>query len=191
MLLDYSEKKLILKFLYWGAGESGKTTNLSFINQSLSPENNGNFIKLENENKSTLFFDFLSLNLGIFKGLNVFYNLYTVPGQQKHKNIASLQLKGADGIVFVADSRAEKREENIESYKNLIRGLDNAGIDHKKIPIVFQYNKRDHKKSECISRINKDININNKPIIEASAINGNGVFATLKTLSNLYFTTLN
>ena len=66
----------------------------------------------------TLFFDFLPLNVGEIRGFKTRFHLYTVPGQVVYDASRKLIFKGLDGVVFVADSQAERMEENLQSMEN-------------------------------------------------------------------------
>jgi signal recognition particle receptor subunit beta len=140
-------------------------------------------VSLNTANERTLFFDFLPLDLGSVQGFKTKFSLYTVPGQVEYNASRRLVLNGADGIVFVADSQRSKLEENIESKKNMIENLASYGLVLGKIPWVIQYNKRDMPDSMSIEELESAMNPERVPYFEAVAVNGQGVFATLKAIS--------
>jgi len=43
----------------------------------------------------------------------------------------------------VADSQREKKQENIDSFKDMVENLVDFGEDINNVPIILQYNKRD------------------------------------------------
>lgn len=190
VLVNYADRKVNCKIIYYGAGESGKTTNLLYIYNQLDSKIRSEMTSLEGLNERTLFFDFLSIDLGEIKGFNVDFSLYTVPGQIEYNAARKLILNGVDGIVFVADSRPEKREENMQSLSNLIGNLQAYNLSLDTIPIVFQYNKRDAEDAMSIDTMEKDLNKGGYPSFEATAKDGSGVFATLKSVSNQILTGL-
>jgi GTPase SAR1 family protein len=116
--------------------------------------------------------------------------LYTVPGQVFYNSTRKLVLKGADGVVFVADSQAKMTEANVESYKNLEDNLREMGIRIEEIPLVMQFNKRDLPNLSSIEEMNTVINHHNAPFYEAVATTGIGVEDTLKAVTKLVFNNL-
>ncbi len=184
VFVNYADKKVSCKIVYCGIGESGKTTNVTFIYNKLDSSIRSEMTALEGLNARTLFFDFLSINLGTVKGFNTSFSLYTTPGQEEHAAVRKIVLNGVDGIIFVADSRPEKRQENIDCFKELQEDLASYGLSLGKIPIVFQYNKRDIDDCINLETLEDDLNKEGFPSFEAVANNGMGVFATLKSISN-------
>jgi signal recognition particle receptor subunit beta len=147
-------------------------------------------VTIKTDADRTLFFDFLPFDIGKIKGYDVKIQLYTVPGQVKYNATRKLVLRGVDGIVFVADSLAVRREENIFSLKNLQENLASYKKSIFKIPLVLQYNKRDLLEQSIpmltVERLEKDLNARLKvPSIEASALTGNNVAETLKKILSM------
>ena len=66
-----------------------------------------------------------------------------MPGQVYYNASRKLILKGVDGVVFVADSQADRAEANLESMQNLYDNMSAYGYDLTRMPFVIQYNKRD------------------------------------------------
>src|SRR5581483_7587335 len=114
-IINIPDKTISCKIVYYGTGLGGKTTNLKYIYSRLSPSCCGEIIILQTETERTLFFDFLSMDLGTVAGFTTRFALYTVPGQVEYNASRRLILNGADGIVFVADSDVMRSSENIES----------------------------------------------------------------------------
>jgi hypothetical protein len=141
--INYSSREINCKIVYYGPGLCGKTTNLQYIYAKTNPEAKGKMISLATETERTLFFDFLPVHLGELSGFKTRFLLYTVPGQVKYASTRKLVLKGADGVVFVADSMRVRHEQNIESLKDLAQNLKDYGINIFHFPLVMQYNKRD------------------------------------------------
>jgi hypothetical protein len=184
VLVNYADRKLTCKIVYYGTGESGKTSNLIYIHNTLDSAIRSDMACLEGLNERTLFFDFLSINLGDVKGFNTTFSLYTTPGQMEYNAARKIILNGVDGIVFVADSSPGKREENISSYNNMLANLKEFNLLPENIPIVLQYNKRDLPKILEFEQLENDLNRSGFPSFEAVATEGRGVFATLKSVSN-------
>lgn len=183
--VNLKKKEVQAKIVYYGPGRGGKTTNLEFIYNRIRHKMQNEMVTIKTHGDRTLFFDFLPLNIGTIKGYSIRTQLYTVPGQVKYDATRRLVLRGVDGIVFVADSMAVRKEKNISSLKNL---EENLAIYHKdlyKIPIVMQYNKRDlgQKGVPLLSFAELEEDLNSKlkaPRFGASAMTGHDVVATLK-----------
>jgi signal recognition particle receptor subunit beta len=172
--------EVTVKLVYYGPGLCGKTTNLEKVYGNPKLENKGKMISMSTETDRTLFFDFLPMELGTVGGQKVRVQLYTVPGQVFYDATRKLVLRGADGVVFVADSQTSMRESNIESLENLKTNLRVNRIDPDKIALVFQYNKRDLPEVDTVEEMNAYLNPTNLPAVEAVAIQGTGVTATLR-----------
>jgi signal recognition particle receptor subunit beta len=183
--INYAEKELNLKIVYYGTGLCGKTTNLRMVYGALNPERRGKMMSLATELDQTLFFDFLPVDLGSIKGWKLRHHLYTVPGQIYYNVSRKLVLKNVDGIVFVVDSQEERLEENLESYNNLLDNLASYSLSIDTIPLVMQYNKRDLPNIMPISDLQSHINKAAYEYFESVAIRGIGVFDTLKTICRL------
>ncbi len=179
-----------VKIVYYGPGRGGKTTNLEYINKKYRNQIKNEMVSLKTQDDRTLFFDFLPFDVGQIKGFTVTIQLYTVPGQVKYNATRRLVLRGADGIVFVADVQKEQRRKNIESLNQLHENLQTYNVDLFKMPLVMQYNKVDLKHSgiEIIPTqvLQKDLNsILRAPAFEASALKGGNVIPTLKKIITL------
>ena len=176
-------KEVNCKIVYYGPGLGGKTANLNYVFAATKPESRGKMISLETETERTLFFDFLPLDLGKIGEYKVRFHLYTVPGQVFYDASRKLILKGADGVVFVADSQAARMEANIESLENLEQNLTAYGGSLKAMPHVIQYNKRDMPDISSVAELRETLNLHKAPDFEAVAKTGAGVFETLKGLA--------
>jgi signal recognition particle receptor subunit beta len=191
VVFNYSGKEVSAKIVYYGPGLSGKTTNLEHIYGKVPERQRGKMVSMKTKTDRTLFFDFLPLSAGEINGFRTRFLLYTVPGQVYYNATRKLVLKGTDGVVFVADSDPELREANKESFANLEKNLAEYGMNTDSIPLVLQYNKRDVPNAMSIEALNADLNRGNWPIVEAVAMNGDGVFETFKAITRLVFQKMN
>lgn len=178
--VNYTTKEINCKIVYYGPGLGGKTTNLQYLYHRTSNDSKGRLISLATNTERTLFFDFLPLALGTIRGFKVRFHLYTVPGQVFYDASRRLILKGADGVVFVADSQVQRMEANIESLKNLEFHIQSQGDTLTSIPLVLQYNKRDLPNVSPVSEMSKRLNRYGAQEFEAIAVRGLGVVESLK-----------
>ena len=186
VVVSYSGKEINAKLVYYGAGLCGKTTNLEAIYEAVPDTSRGKMVSMKTQSDRTLFFDLLPLDLGEIMGFKTRFLLYTVPGQVFYNATRKLVLKGADAIVFVADSEVGKMEENKESLANLRANLTEYSLDLDSIPWVIQYNKRDLPNLYTLDELNAELNPGGKvPFFESVAREGKGVFETFRGISHL------
>jgi signal recognition particle receptor subunit beta len=190
VLFNNATKEITAKVVYYGPGLCGKTTNLQFIYESLPSNNRSKMLSLATRTDRTLFFDFLPLDLGKIRGMRMRLQLYTVPGQVYYNSTRQLVLKGADGVVFVADSQDGALDANLESLQNLEDNLKRQGLRLNEMPLVMQYNKRDLPNALPIPELERDVNKFKVPHVESVATTGVGVERTLKTITHLVLTHL-
>ena len=185
VLLNYATKEIVAKIVYYGPGLCGKTTNLQSVYAKLNPKKRGKMISLATEADRTLFFDFLPLELGTIQGFKVRFQLYTVPGQVFYASTRKLVLKGADAVVFVADSQTDVFDKNVESIEDMRQNLIDNGLDPDTIPVVMQYNKRDLPNVMSIEELNEKLNPKGFSHLGAAAVDGTGVVETFKEITRL------
>jgi mutual gliding-motility protein MglA len=186
VVVSYSGKEINAKLVYYGAGLSGKTTNLEAIYEAVPETSRGKMVSMKTQSDRTLFFDLLPLDLGEIMGFKTRFLLYTVPGQVFYNATRKLVLKGADAVVFVADSGIGKMEENKESLANLRANLSEYGLKLEEIPFVVQYNKRDLPNVYSVEELNAELNPDGAwQTFEAVATQGAGVFETFRGVSHL------
>jgi len=186
-IINLKKKEVQAKVVYYGPGRGGKTTNLEYIYKKFRSRIQTEMVTIKTHGDRTLFFDFLPIEIGRIKGYDIRIQLYTVPGQVKYESTRRLVLRGVDGIVFVADSLAVRRKENVLSLKSLADNLASYKKSILEIPLVFQYNKRDLLDEGIpllpVEWLEKDLNSKLKaPSFEASALKGPNVVQTMKRI---------
>ena len=182
--INFAAREINCKLVYYGPGLGGKTANLQWIYDHANPGHKGKMISLATETDRTLFFDFLPLDLGTVRGFKTRFHLYTVPGQVFYEASRKLILKGADGVVFVADSQEERMDANMETLDGLQEHLKEHGLEFQTIPYVLQLNKRDLPGVLSVDELKKQLQLKGEPSVEAVAFQGNGVFETLKAVAS-------
>jgi signal recognition particle receptor subunit beta len=182
-LINIASHEIHCKIVYYGIGYCGKTTNLQHVFKSINPNARGDMLSIATETERTLFFDFLPLDLGTVHGFRTRFHLYTVPGQILYERTRLAVLNGADGIVFVVDSQADKFEENVQSISELEMNMRRIGKDMRTFPMVMQWNKRDMPNALPVPVLERYLNRRRAPSYEAIAADGRGVFATLRAIS--------
>ena len=188
--VNFATREITAKLVFYGPGLGGKTTSLQHIHSTLPGENRGKMISLATEEDRTIYFDFLPLHLGKIQDFAVRVQLYTVPGQVRYNATRKLVLRGADGLVFVADSQKHKKLADAESYNNMEQNLREHGKDLKELPHILQFNKIDLPGIMNSEELNQLLNKYNVPFFETCATNGIGVFDALKSITKLVFNDL-
>lgn len=172
--VDFTERQLTLKLVYYGPPLSGKTSNLRALHGAVDKLNRGRLMTLDTRDDRTLFFDLLPIFFRA-SGFSFRIKVYTVPGQPVHEATRKVVLAGADGVVFVADSQPDQLDANRGSWTNLLANLESLGIAQ--IPVVVQYNKRDLPNAISIAGADRFCGEGRQPI-EACAKQGKGVVTT-------------
>jgi len=183
-LINMAKREINCKIVYYGIGLSGKTTNLHYIHQAVSPHDVGDMVSIDTETERTLYFDLLPLELGRVHGFQIRFQLYTVPGQILYQQTRVSVLKGADCVVFVADSQASKLQENIESWNELTEQLKRMNKNINDFPLVMQWNKRDLSDILPTSVLEQYLNPYRFPSFESVAVTGQGVIECLRVAIN-------
>jgi signal recognition particle receptor subunit beta len=183
--VNYNNKEITVKIVYYGPALSGKTTCLKYIYDSGEYRKKGKLITLDTDGDRTLFFDFLPIEIGKLGDYAIKIQLYTVPGQVAYNTTRKLVLQGSDGIVFVADSQVVMREQNIDSFQNLRDNLKANNIPLEETPLIFHYNKRDLKETLPTDLLNKDLNPENKAFFPTVGTTGENVLEGLHAIMKM------
>ena len=142
MRYNPARQEVILKVVYCGPGLGGKTSNLEHLQAHAPAGSASPLTTVDHNSERTLQFDMLATALGPVQGLNVRLEFATVPGQSYYAATRRHILTGADGVVFVADSRREALDENIDAMNEMLGNLRHHGLGDD-LPLVVQYNKQD------------------------------------------------
>lgn len=180
---NFDTKDIHCKVIYFGPASAGKTENLRSIFNQTSAEIRSGLLELHQDDGSTRYFDFLPLSVGQLGDFHVKLHLFTLPVSSLYQSTASVILRGVDGFVFVADSRAECLIDNIKALNKCRRILQDEGYNVAEIPRVIQYNKRDLPGIFPIEILRNELNPSGYPDFEASALKNLGIVETLENLA--------
>jgi signal recognition particle receptor subunit beta len=176
------EKRMTLKFVYYGPALSGKTTNLMQLHDLLNPTGCGELMSFETKGDRTIFFDFLPVTVKSESGFKIKIKLFTVPGQVSHDATRKAVLSRADAVVFVADSQKNQSMSNFESFDNLEKNVGRVGLDFENLPLVIQFNKRDLNSIISKAEVLERWCPTGLPVTFSSAIYGKGVKETFEEI---------
>src|SRR5256884_9405888 len=183
--INFPAREINCKLVYYGPGLGGKTANLQWIYDHTGQNQKGKMVSLATETDRTLFLDLLPLDLGTVRGFKTRFHLYTVPGQVFYEAGRKLILKGADGVIFVADSQEERLDANFETMENLQEHLKEHNLKFESIPYVLQLNKRDLPNAMAVPELTKQLQKKGEPEMEAVGVTGQGEFETLREAAKL------
>ncbi len=178
--INRAAREINCKVVYYGPGLGGKTTNLQYIFGQVPGDHRSQMISLATEGDRTLFFDFLPLELGEVRGYKTRFHLYTVPGQVFYSASRKLILRNVDGVVFVADSQAQRLDANLEALDDLQDNLQAQGNALAELPYVLQLNKRDLPGALPVEDLTAALRRFQEPIIPGVANQGVGVLESLQ-----------
>ncbi len=185
MHVDWLRQEIVFKIVYYGPGLGGKTTNLEYLHAHLEPALRSRLVVLKSPEERTLYFDFFELALGAIKGKKPRFHLYTIPGQLYYAPSRKIVLRGADAVVFVADSQSARMQDNLDTLMDLELKLIQQQKTLAQFPWVLQYNKRDLPGIESVEGMEAALNFLRVPHYEAVAIRGIAVFETLRGVIQL------
>jgi signal recognition particle receptor subunit beta len=176
--LNHRDRTIKVKLVYYGPPVGGKTTNLQILHRSAAAKRRGELISINSAQDRTILFDLLPLRTPGFRGFDLRLQVLAVPGQAMYSATRRLVLKGADSLVFVANSALDRWEENIQSYREMTQNLVAHRLDPGQMPLVLQYNKRDLPQVLEIEALDRALNTRHTDVVPAVAVRGEGVLET-------------
>lgn len=141
--IDATNRRIDVKVVWWGPARGGKTTSLRSVHASCDPVDRGVLSSIDTEDERTYFFDYAPLDLPRFGDYQPRVHAYTVPGQDAYIETRRRILRGADGVVFVADSSLNAQAANVVSWRGLLEALAVEDRPGQPTPIVLAANKQD------------------------------------------------
>ncbi len=176
--LNHRDRTIKIKVVYYGPPVGGKTTNLQVLHQQAAGPRRGEMISINSAQDRTILFDLLPLKTPGFRGFDLRLQILAVPGQAMYAATRRLVLKGADSLVFVANSAVDRWDENIQSYREMTQNLLSHHLDPATMPLVFQYNKRDLPQVMEPEAMDRALNGRKADTVAAVAVRGEGVLET-------------
>lgn len=170
-VLDPTTNEIVIRVVYDGPPEAGKTTSVralatSFSQSSETPE--------ENEEGRTQWFDWMEYVGGRFEGSQIRCQVVSVPGQREIGKRRTALLASADVVVFVGDTTRERWARTLE-YLSELHGM--TGQAGRSVGVVFQANKRDVADAVPLPEIRRELGEARWEIgiVESIAADGTGI----------------
>ena len=183
--INHRERTIKVKIVFYGPAVGGKTSNLKVLFESALGTRRGQFLSINSRQDRTILCDLLPLRSGGFRGYELKLQLAAVPGQAIYAASRRVILKGVDGIVFVANSAADRWHESQQSFQEMTANLLTLQLDPRRIPLVLQYNKRDLPEVMPIAELSRALNDRRAPEFPAVATRGEGVLETFSAILSL------
>lgn len=176
--ISHRERVVRAKIIYYGPAAGGKTTNLVVLHQRADPKRRGEMVSVNSTQDRTILLDLLPMKTPAFRGYELRFQVIAVPGQRMYAASRKLLLNGADSVVFVANSAADRWEETLSSLREMNQNLLAHGLDPTTIPLVYQYNKRDLPEVTPMEAMDRTLNARRTASFTAVAIREEGVLET-------------
>src|SRR5688500_8450688 len=180
--LNHRERTVKVKIVYYGPPVGGKTTNLQVLHQHAAAQRRGELVSVNSAQDRTVLFDLLPMKAPGFRGFDLRLQILAVPGQAMYGATRRLTLKGADSVVFVANSAADRWDENVQSFREMTENLIAHQLDPASLPMVLQYNKRDLPEVTAFDFMDRTLNARKVESISAVAVRGEGVLETFAAI---------
>ncbi|MGH9552054.1 MAG: ADP-ribosylation factor-like protein [Terriglobales bacterium] len=164
------------KLVYFGAPGAGKRTNLSQLQQRLEAA----------PVQATDGDGALNLSLNSLQPVAPApVSIFTLSGVLDTAPAWGALLKGVHGVVFVADSNADRFSENLRAMTELIGRLAYYRLKIDNFPVIVQYNKRDLPNAVPVARLEEELNPFGMPAFSTVASDGTGVLECAQILCHL------
>jgi signal recognition particle receptor subunit beta len=180
--IDQRNRTIRVKIVYYGPPLGGKTTNLLRLHARAVEAQRGEMISINSRQDRTILFDLLPLTAVGPRGFELRFQVVAVPGQALYSATRRAALRGADGVVFVANSAADRWQESVTSYNEMKKHLVDHGIDPTAVPFALQYNKRDLPLVTEVGAMDLGLRMGPDPAVLAVATRGEGVIETFEAI---------
>jgi signal recognition particle receptor subunit beta len=170
-VLDRERDVIVIRVVYDGAPEAGKTTSLRALAGSL-----GQTLHSPAEHSGrTLYFDWMDYTAGRFEGYQIRCQIVSVPGQRELARRRWRLIKDADVVVSVGDSTVTRIVESIESLSELASFLERTSAPP--VGVIFQANKRDLPSAMPIDELRTLVRSRGSSVgvVESVAADGTGI----------------
>jgi hypothetical protein len=173
------------KLVYYGSAGAGTSANLECIHRKLKKEHRGELHKTNAPGDESATFEVLPVQLGSVRGFKTSIHLYTVPTGDAHAEQRRHVLRGADGVVFIADARPARYAATVAAALELETFLKAEGRSFADIHLLVQYNHCDEASENDIENVHKSLRLRPAASFPSSTGDGKGVLPALTTISKL------
>jgi signal recognition particle receptor subunit beta len=182
-LINHAKREINAKIVYYGREGVGKRVSLKYLYDRIKPSLRGELKAVPASGDSLFFFDFSPFEHPVFGGYRIRFHMYSLTGAVANPAAWKMTLKGADGVVIVADSSPEKVPATRESISRLRGFLAAYGVGLHDIPCVLQLNRVGGAGRSPETGIAEELEVPDMRICFSEAGSGEGVLEALSLLS--------
>ena len=170
-LIDVAAGEIVIRLVYDGPPEAGKTTSLRALAGSLAQPA---FTPGEDAGGRTLWFDWMEYVGGRFEGCQIRCQIVSVPGQRSLGARRRRIIESADVVVFVGDSAASQLPETLAYLFELRELLATRDVP---VGVILQANKRDLPDAVPLDELRRRVTEAGWPIgvVESIAAHNTGI----------------
>lgn len=182
-LINHAKREINAKIVYYGPEGAGKRKSLQFIYDRIKPSLRGDLKSPSSSGDSLFFFDFSPFENTVFGDYRLRFHVYTLPGKVTNPASWKMTLKGADGLVIVADASPGQSVAAQETISVLRGYLSAYGVGLHDIPCVLQLDKGSNPSHTGADGISATLDLPNMQVFFSDAASGEGVLETFSLLS--------
>ena len=182
-LINHAKREINAKIVYYGPEGTGKRSSLQYIYDRIKPSLRGELKSPATSGDSLFFFDFSPFENPMFGNYRIRFHVYTLPGKVLNPAAWKMTLKGADGLVIVADASSEHVPATRESISVLRDFLAAYGVGLSDIPCVLQLNKNSIPQNSTADGMATALDLPNFQVSLFTPASGEGVLETLSMVS--------
>jgi len=171
-LIDSEAGEIVIRLVYDGPPEAGKTTSLRALAGSLTRPT---YSPAEDAAGRTLWFDWMEYVGGRFEGCQIRCQIVGVPGQRELTARRRRLIEGADVVVFVADSAVHETPRTLRYLFELRAMLGNRS--DAPVGVILAANKRDLPGAIPLEELRARLDEAGWPVgvVESIAADGTGI----------------
>ena len=182
-LINHAKREINAKVVYYGPEGVGKRVSLMYLYERIRPSLRGELKTVSASGDSLLFFDFSPFEHPVFGGYRIRFHMYSLTGAVTNPAAWKMTLKGADGVVIIADPSPEKVPATRESISRLRGFLAAYGVGLHDIPCVLQLNRVGSGLQASDADIAAELDVPDMRTCFSEAVSGEGVLEALSLLS--------
>jgi signal recognition particle receptor subunit beta len=184
-LINFAQREITAKIVYFGAPGAGTNTNVRTLFDLLPVQEKSRLHQFgpSQVTEQSWYFEYVPPEGGLVTGFSTRYRVYSLPGGLDHEAHREEVFRGADSVVFVADARGSRALANIDSLLELERLLKGQGLELAAIPLVIQVNHTDADDARTAEEVVVDLNPFGFPVVSAIARLSRGVLETHQQLT--------
>lgn len=182
-IVNHAKREINAKIVYYGPEGSGKSTSIRYIYDRIKPALRGELKTLPSSGSTLLFFDFSPFEQPVFAGYRLRLHVYTLQGKVANLAAWKMTIKGADGVMIVADASPGARGILLNSMQRLREFLGSYGLALDVVPAVLQLNKSDLAGPVAVAEVAGEAGLDGINAGLSMADRGEGVLEALALLS--------